>query len=322
MQWRRYTRDLFEPAGARVGGGVPRSREARGGPAEPGLGTHAARPWARLARLFVSALVALGATPLAASAVSGPWTVDAGVGVSETTFTLTITCSGNPDVCNVFGGYVDTQVSTMSGGGTLDVDALAGTLQFGADGLVDVGLGPVPSYFQLFGTNLAFAGIPFFGIPEVQNATIFALDAPLIPVPGVNLTVPGDYPFSTSMAYSGLADVVGDVSLVLPEIVVDPQVVAVSGTLRVLGDIDQDMMTELEVRDIQVTFTNVDQYVDLGAILDITITADLTANLSAEVPAPALVPVLAPASLLALAAALGVGGTLGLRRRRGPLRAP
>lgn len=250
----------------------------------------------------------------ATAADTGTWQTDAAVGPSQVSYTLSFTCIGPAAVCDPLNAYSDTQVSTLGDAATLQLDVVADTLQFDADGVQDLddGMGPVPTYLSLAGSDMTFAGLALFGIPEVVGPVVFAVDQPLVPLAGLELLPPGSYPISTTMTWGGVADVVGDLSLLLPRIVVAPAPVTLTGTLEILGDVDSDGFVEYELQDLQATTQTTDQYDEPGLVLDVHVTASLVANLSGEVAAPvAPVPALGAPALLALATSLG---SLGLRR--------
>lgn len=282
-------------------------------------GTHASVP--ALARALALAGCCLSlALVLAQPAWSdtAPWQTDPLVGPSEVTYTLTFTCTGLAAICDPLNAYSDTQVSTLTDAATLQLDADADTLQFDQDGTQDLddGMGPIPTYVSLAGSDLTFAGLALFGIPEVVNPVVFSADQPLITLAGLELLPPGSYAISTTMLWGGVADVIGDLSLLLPGIVVTPSPVSVTGTLEVLGDVDLDGQIEFEIRDLQATTQSTDQYVEPGvATVDVHVTADLLANLSGEVAAPAVppVPMLGLPGAMAL---IGLLGGLGLRHAR------
>jgi hypothetical protein len=272
--------------------------------------------------LAAGTLLATGtllAGPVAAD--TGSWQTDPSVGPSEVSYTLTFTCFGPASVCDPLNAYSDTQVSTLTDTATLQLDEVADTLQFDPDSTQDLddGAGPIPAHLTLAGSDLTFAGVPLFGVPEVTSPVVFATDQPLIPLPGLELLPPGTYPISTTMSWGGVADVVGNISLLLPRIVVTPAAVAVTGTLEILGDVDSDGAIEYEIRDLQASTQATDQYDESGLVVDIHVTADLVANLSGEVAAPvAPVPGLAAPALWALGVLLG---STGLSRARGRAKA-
>ncbi len=266
--------------------------------------------------LLTVAVVAF-ALPGAALADPGTWTTDAAVGPSKVDFTLELTCPAPGFTCSLIDGYVDVQTSTVMGSGTLDLDLDGDTFQVDTDSTQDVGSGPQPAYLTMSGTDMTFALIPFAGVPELTNVLIFALSNPPIPTTGLELQA-GDYPFSETVSYSGLADVIGDLEFILPDgIVIAPDDVTVSGVFRVLGDPDFDDFIEYELRDVTASFSLQNFTTIGGEPVTVDITADLTANLSGETPAPPSPPVQVPAlSPLAvgLLAALLLGTGVGHRR--------
>jgi len=131
-------------------------------------------------RMLVVALT----LPALAQAEPGSWVTDAGVGSNEVEFTLAITCPAVSFVCDYVDGYADTQISMMSGSGTLEIDAAGEFFRFDSDSTQDVGSGPQPAYLTLTGEDMEFALIPFAGVPEIENPVVFALTDPPIDVPG------------------------------------------------------------------------------------------------------------------------------------------
>jgi hypothetical protein len=236
-----------------------------------------------------------------ASAATATWQTDAGVGPSEVVYTLQLTCSNPGFVCDLIDGYSDAATSTTTGLGTFDLDAALGELQFDPDSTQDVGSGLQPAYLTMTGTDVAFVNVPFAGVPQIEDLLVFALSSPIVIATGFDLATPGDYPFSQTFSYSGSGTVFGDLEFMLgPSIVVPPSVIGVSGTFRVLGDVDMDNFTEYELRDVTASFAFQNLTTISGEPVLVDVTADLTANLSGETAAPPPAPV----------PALGLLGTL------------
>jgi hypothetical protein len=241
--------------------------------------------------------------PALAQASPGSWVMNA-----EVDFTLEISCPADSFVCELINGstggdrYSDTQTSAMSGAGTLQVDASNELIQFDSDGTQDVGSGPQPAYFTLSGTDMTFVSIPFAGVPEIANPLVFALTNPPIDVPGLAGLDPGDYPFSQTMSYAALADVVGDLEFILPGIVVPPDDVLVSGVLRVLGDVDQDGKIDCRLGNLRGEFAYQVPSTIGGEPVTIEVSGRLTGNLIPPVPA------LGPVGLVLLSMLLSVAG--------------
>lgn len=257
--------------------------------------------------------VALALVPLAAGAAPATWLTDDAIGPNEVDFRVQLTCPAPSLVCSLVDGYDDTQTSSTAGAGTFDIDVDADTIQFDTDSTQDVGSGPQAAYLTLAGTDMTFANIPFAGVPEIANVLVFALTSPPISAPGVHLQAPGDYPFSETLSYSGLADVIGDLEFILPGIVVPPDDVLLSGVLRVLGDVDMDGFTEIELRGVTGTFSFQNLTTISGESVTVDVTADVEMNLAAETaappaPPPPPVPALGPGSLLVLSSLLLASG--------------
>jgi hypothetical protein len=257
-------------------------------------------------RLSIAALAAL--MPALAHGQVGTWATDAGVGSNDLDVTIQISCPAPSFVCSLVDGYANTQTSTLNGSGGLVVDAGFGTLRFENDGVQDWGTGPQPVYNLLTGSGVTFASVPFAGAPQLASLLVFASSDPLIPVPGFSDLGPGDYPFSQSIPYASLADIVGDMELNVPDIVSPPQSVQLSGTLRVLGDPDLDGMVEYELTQFSAV-QSLQQPGNIGGEpVTISITSSLNANLSGEVAGPVALPALGAGSLFVLITALGVIG--------------
>ena len=255
-----------------------------------------------------------------ALAQTGTWATDAGVGSNSLTVTIQVSCLAPSFTCSLIDGYADTQVSTLSGSGTVAIDAPQGLLQFGSDGQLDWGIGPQPIYKRLLGSTITFVSIPFAGAPQLANAQVFAASNPLIPVPDFQDLGPGDYPFSQSIPYGSLADVVGDMELNVPDIVVAPQSVLLTGTLRMLGDVDFDSFLEYELVNLSAVLRAQQPGNIGGEPVTLSVTAMLTANLSGEVEGPVALPALGGVGMLVLSAGLALIGGRAARRRqvRGP----
>lgn len=271
-------------------------------------------------RTLSTGLLAFALLGVAGGAAAAPWATDAAVGPNEVDVTIQIACPAAGFVCSQVDGYSDTQTSTLTGGATFLLDETNAQIQFDMDDTQDVGSGPQDTYLTMAGTDLTFAGIPFAGIPEIINLFVFSVTSPVIDVPGLDIGTPGDYAFSTTLDYASVSETTGDLEFILPDIVLSPTAVVVSGTFRVLGDIDTDGMVEYEIRDIAATLALQTNGTIGGEAVTIDVTADLTANLSGEVmgPPPEEVPALGTIATGVLMAGL-VG--LGVRAQRGRERA-
>ena len=246
--------------------------------------------------------------PALAHGQVGTWVTDAGVGTNDLDVTIQISCPAPSFVCSLVDGYANTQTSSLSGSGGLVIDAGLGTLRFASDGQQDWGSG-LQSVYNLFtGSGVTFASVPFAGVPQLAGLLVFASSDPLIPVSGFSDLGPGDYPFSQSIPYSSLADIVGDLELNVPDIVSPPQSIQLAGTLRVLGDPDFDGMVEYELTQLSLVQSLLQPGNIGGEPVVISITSSLNANLSGEVAGPVAVPVLGTGALLFLAASLGLIG--------------
>ncbi|MCS5636032.1 MAG: hypothetical protein NZ990_05905 [Myxococcota bacterium] len=252
--------------------------------------------------------------PAFSAAQTGTWVTDAVVGTSQLGVTIQVSCPATSFVCSLIDGYANTRISTLSGNGGLFVDAALGTLQFEIDGLQDWGIGPQPVFALMSGTGMTFESIPFAGVPEIASLLVFAASDPLIPIPGFTNLGAGVYPFSHSIPYASLADIVGDLELNVPDIVIAPQNVSVTGTYRVFGDFDLDGNVEYELRNVSAALS-IQQPGNIGGEpVTIAITSALTANLSGEVAGPVVLPALGGSATLLLSGAMALLGIRASRR--------
>ena len=152
-----------------------------------------------------------------------------------------------------------------------------------------------------------------------KNRPASALTDPPIDVPGLAGLSPGDYPFSQTMSYSGLADVVGDLEFILPGIVVPPNDIVLSGVLRVLGDVDLDGRIEYELRGVTGSFVYQVPSTIGGEPVTIQVSGQLTANLSGETltALPVPTPALGPLGLVLLSLLLSLAGMARVGALRG-----
>ncbi len=248
-----------------------------------------------------------------------PWVTDAAVGQNQVVYTVALTCPNVGFVCNQIDGYSEQDTSIVAGGATFDLDDDLDQIQFDSDSSQDVGAGLQPAYLTVTGSDLAFPAIAFAGVPEITDVAVFALTNPVIPVPGLQVLLPGDYPFSQTISYSALGTVFGDLEFILgPDIIVAPDDVLVTGTLRVLGDPDLDGFIEFELRDVTGTF-NLQNIATIGGeSVTVDVTADMTLNLSGEVEGPSggvPVPALGPAGSAGLVVSILLGAAFANRRR-------
>jgi len=269
----------------------------------------------RLARSCALAFVAMSLVP-APAAFAADWITDAAVGPNQLEFSLQITCPAPSFECSLLDGYLDVQTSILAGAGTAVIDSTGDTMTFESDSLQDIGGGPEPATLTMTGSDMSFANIPFAGIPEIVNLRVFSLAPAPIDVPGLDLATPGDHAFTQSLDYSSISEVAGDLEFLLPDLVVPPQPVILTGVLRVLGDVDMDGLVEFEVRDLGGTL-NLQAPATLGGEpVTIDVTAVFSANLSgsAALPAPPLptVPGLGASALMVLCASMLAGGVRAL----------
>lgn len=238
--------------------------------------------------LFWLSFFLVVSTPLAALADVAPWAM-LEQETNEVVYTLAISCTTGGLVCDALDAYSDVQVATLSGSGEVDIDSVAGTLQFLQNGIEDVGSGPQAAYADVAATDMTFAEIPFVGQPMTQDGVVFALSNPLFDAGGPLAT--GSYPVSALVSYSALADIIGPVDAWVPKIVVTPQDVTVNGTLRVLALLGNgEIFYRLE--DLTATMVIANPTTLLGESVTVTVTADMTLNLVGNtlqgVPAPGL----------------------------------
>jgi len=230
------------------------------------------------------ALVLVALVPRAAVADVYPWQTDAVVGPSEVDITLDLLCMGGGLVCDLLDSYADTQTAGLSGGGDIDIDDVADTLQFQQDSSQDLGMGPIPAYATTTASDLTFAEIPFTGVPMTQAGVVFATTNPPISVPGLDLTAPGNYPFSGAADYAVIADIVGDLDVYIPMLIVPPGSLTLSGVLTVRPD------GAVELRNVVGTLNYQDTVALLGEMPTLMVDSDLTLNISVETP-PIMIPI-------------------------------
>lgn len=274
----------------------------------------------RLGVITAASIAALGcALGAAGTAIAdqGTWQTATFVGPSEVDVTLGIDCPALSFVCSLIDGYGDTQTATLIGSGTVDIDTGSAEIRFETDGTQDVGSGDQPAFLTMSGTPLVFTPIPFAGVPEITNLLVFALTDPPIPVPTLAFQPPGDHPFTTTLDYASISDVVGDLEFMMDDIVVPAQPVAVTGTVRVLGDVDVDGHYEYEIIDWTASLTlQIAGHIG-GEPVTLTVTTDLVAHLAGEVPgAPPPVPTVGVWARSILALLLMTGATAIAMRRR------
>jgi hypothetical protein len=224
---------------------------------------------------FLLRLLPVLASPGVAAADVVPWATLPGL-TNEVVYTLSIDCAGGGLVCTALDAYSDVQVATVAGAGDLEVDIVAGTLQFLQDGTQDVGGGPQPSYATVDAQDLSFAEIPFVGAPVTDEGVVFALTNPVFSTGGPLFV--GSYPISAVVDYSAIADIVGPVDAYVPEIVVAPQGVTLNGTLAILG-LSPGGGVFYQIQDLTGTLLVSNPTTLLGEEVTVNVVAELTLNL-------------------------------------------
>lgn len=255
----------------------------------------------------------LVASASAATAEILPWS-DRPTFVNRVDYTLDISCSGTGLVCEALDAYTDTQLASVSGSGEVDLDLVAGTLQFLQDGTQDVGSGPQASYATLDVADLVFAEIPFVGAPATEGGVVFALANPIFDA-GTPLSV-GTHPISVLVSYAALADIVGPVDAYIPEIQQGPTDVLLSGELEVTALLPGGGIA-YSLNDLTGTLQVSNPTTLLGEDVVVTVTADMTLNLSGNNFTPGFTPLPALggwASAGLCGALAGLGAAM-LRRR-------
>ena len=246
-----------------------------------------------------------------------PWATNPGL-TNEVVYTLSIDCSGGGLVCDALDAYSDVQVALVDGAGDVDIDVSGGTLQFLQDGTQDVGSGPQPSYATVNAADLTFAEIPFVGEPMTEQGVVFALTNPIIASAGGALTMGGSYPISVAVDYSAIADVVGPVDAWVPDIVVTPQSVTLTGTLKVVAIAPDDTIF-YRIENLTGSLMVSNPTTLLGESVTVNVIADMTLNLQGNnltqtVPG-GQVPGLGGWGLTLLAGALALAGARVSRAR-------
>lgn len=264
----------------------------------------------RLAALIsISSLGLLVGSTATASDV--PWSTSNAFGPNEVVYTIDLICTSGGLVCNALDAYVDQQTAALTGTGTIDLNLAAGTFQFQQDGVVDLmdGQGNRATYLEVAASDLSFAEIPFIGAPQTEGGMVFALTDPIFDA-GEPVVIGQPYPVSALVSYSAIADIVGPVNAYLPELLLPPSDVMLSGTLELQVDTPQTLIYTLS--NMTASFTVQNPTTLLGEDVIVSVTADMTLNLEGLYgSAPNAVPALGPAGIAALAAALvGLGGIL------------
>lgn len=263
-----------------------------------------------LPSLFVSSLL-LASSGGPARADVAPWATLLNE-TNEVVYTLDISCTTGGLVCDALDAYSDVQVASVSGSGEVDIDRVAGTLQFLQDGTQDVGSGPQASHAQVDASDLTFAEIPFVGEPVTQDGVVFALSNPLFDAGGP--LAPGTYPLSAVVSYSALADIIGPVDAWVPEIVVTPQNVTVEGNLVVLALLATNEIF-YRFEDVTATMMVSNPTTLLGESVTVTVTADMTLNLAGNTFQGFPVPALGGWGVALAIAGLGISGIASVRRQ-------
>ena len=258
------------------------------------------------------ALVAAGT----AQADTGTWTTDPTVGATALTVTLQVSCPSSSFICSQIDGYSDTQVTTLTGAGQIDVDDVAGTIQFLSDGDVDLGSGVQPVYNRLGGGALTFAYLPFAGIPRLESLQAFTTaDTPWSPADW-SAWSSGDFPVSVTLPYSIKADVVGDLEFNVPDLSLPPQNVNTAGTWRVLEGLNPEGQIAYQLIGLETTVSHSQAAQILGEPVTLDLTLALASNLSGSAGAPAPVPLLQEWALVSFAIILLGTGALRLRGQK------
>lgn len=204
-----------------------------------------------------------------------PW-ASQGALTNEITYTLSIDCAGGGIVCNALNAYSDVQVATATGAADLDLDLVAGTLQFQQDSTQDVGAGPQAAFATVDASDMTFASIPFVGAPMTEQGLVFALTNPVISAGGP-LSV-GSFPITAVVDYSAIADIVGPVDAHVPDIVVTPQAVTLTGTLDILA-ITSGGGIFYQITDLSGGLMVSNPTTLLGETVTVNVTADMILNL-------------------------------------------
>jgi hypothetical protein len=237
-----------------------------------------------------------------------PWSTSSGVGPNQVVYTIDISCPTGGLVCDALDAYSDQQTAELTGNGFVEFDQPAGTLQFLTDGFVDLldGMGPRLTYTSAVAENLLFEAIPFVGAPETEGGAVFGLTNPVFDAGGP--LSPGLYPISAVVSYTAIADIVGPVDAYLPELILTPSDVPLTGTLEVVA-IPPNLIFFV-VRDLVGSMNVQNPTTLLGEDVVVSVTADMTLNLRGSLPGPppSGLPALGTTGVGLLVAALAFAG--------------
>ncbi len=222
-----------------------------------------------------------------------------------------LTCSGS--LCGLAGfgsPYDQTQTSTLTGTAGSYIDDTANTIQFSSDA------GGTTDLAALTGSNITFAGIPVLGNVSTTSISVYATNAPVSNVAGMDLRIPPDSPldsYALAMAGYSLGANITTNNGTLPSISLPPTPINAVGTLVELGDGDLDLKPSFQVQNLRGAFSVISSTAVSGVTINATFWATFTLNLIGEATQQ-IVP--EPTSFLLVGAGLVGFGAAASRRRR------
>lgn len=262
---------------------------------------------------IVSAALLLPSLASAVQIVPNPVTAPLSTsGTNTVSLRVRLTCTGS--LCSLVGfgsAYDNTQTSILTGGGNLYADDTADTIRFSSDAAGTAGLA------SFTGSNVTFPSIPVLGNVSTTSISIFATNAPVTSVPGMDLRFPPDDGLSstpiTVTGYSIGANVLTN-NGTLPSISLPATPINMVGNFNELGDGDADLQPSFQVQNLRGAFQFTSSTAVSGVTINATFWATFTMNLVGEA-AQAFVP--EPASgLLVSMGLLGFAASAWRRRSR------
>lgn len=265
--------------------------------------------------LLASALLAFAAPATAAQIVPNPvnvpFTTEAAL-TNTVSLRVRLTCTGS--LCGLVGfgsAYDQTQTSTLTGGSGSYIDTGADTIRFSSDA------GGTTDLADFMGTNVTFAGIPVLGNVTTTSINVYAADAPVSNVPGMDLTYPPLSSYGLSFLNYMIGASVTTNNGTLPSLDLPPSPINTVGNLVELGDTNANDRPEFRVQNLRGAFSVNSSTAISGVTINATFWATFTLNLIGESD-QAFIP--EPASFLLVGGGLLGFGVAAARRRRAEMR--
>lgn len=251
-----------------------------------------------------------GAAQIVPVPLNVPFATEVGQ-INQMSVRVRLTCSGS--LCGLAGfgsAYDQTQTSQLTGTTGSYIDDSADTIRFSSDAAGTTGLA------SLTGSNITFASIPVLGNVTTTSISVFATNAPVANVAGMDLRIPPDSPLSSyalAMAGYNLGANITTNNGTLPSISLPATPINAVGNLVEIGDGDLDLRPEFRVQNLRGAFSVVSSTAVSGVTINATFWATFTLNLIGEATQQ-IVP--EPASFLLVGAGLAGFGAAAARRRR------